>query len=871
MLLAFLTLCILGVHLALTTVFNQAEPLPEKAEHDIAGDGRRYGVVIDAGSSGSRAMLYTWDDPGLQANQSSGLPVVGRVSGEWAFKTDRGISSFVNDPREVGEQHIKPLLDFAQEHIPAEQIPHTPVVLLATAGMRLLPDTHRAQILDMACGYAQAHYDFAVDCPDGFQVVSGELEGLYGWVAVNYLMDGFVQEKTSTHGFLDMGGASAQIAYEPGEAASSNQSDLALVTLRGLDGSDRTHGVFVATFLGHGTNEARRRYVEQIKKTAKGTPPAVVGDPCLAPGLVLPSADGQAVLRGQGSFAQCVEATAPLLNKTACATEPCLFGGVEAPVIDFAAQRFVGVSEYWYAAHDYLQLGGVWDVERFEQRAAEFCARPWVDTLAQLTSVTDRPGMAVVGRLQMQCFKAAWLVNVLHDGFGVPRAGLPFESVHNVGDIEVSWTLGALLLKVSRSIPANTAATRAGSRPGIQLPRGRGEPSPDDIDLVDDALWSPLRFVGIRRLLVLWWVQPPMVQLLIVLGLVVVVAGIVALGAWLCARHSASRASENVEALALVDISDAGTRPLAPSLSLKKKLVIMGRSGAGKTSMRSLIFSNYTANDTRRLGATIDVEHSTVQFMGDLNLNIWDCGGQRKYLDNYLNEQKENIFGNVEVLIYVFDLETSNRESEYALYDDCLEKLSQYSPDAKVYCLVHKIDKIPDEEQRQLTVESYRRGLARRSSMFCPDVYGTSIWDQTLYQAWSQIVYKLVPNMELISSHLRRFRELTDAKEVVLFERATFLVVCNSAAARPDMPIDKYMGISSYIKTYRQSCLQHQRPFRSVEVRNKHFSLFLEPFTKSTYILVISADPEVEPAVTKANIEAARPHFKKLADGVYTV
>lgn len=30
----------------------------------------------------------------------------------------------------------------------------------------------------------------------------------------------------------------------------------------------------------------------------------------------------------------------------------------------------------------------------------------------------------------------------------------------------------------------------------------------------------------------------------------------------------------------------------------------MGKSGSGKTSMRSIIFANYIAKDTRRLGAT---------------------------------------------------------------------------------------------------------------------------------------------------------------------------------------------------------------------------------------------------------------------------
>lgn len=53
----------------------------------------------------------------------------------------------------------------------------------------------------------------------------------------------------------------------------------------------------------------------------------------------------------------------------------------------------------------------------------------------------------------------------------------------------------------------------------------------------------------------------------------------------------------------------------------------MGKSGSGKTSMRSIIFANYIARDTRRLGATIGVEHAHVRFLGDLVLNLWDCGG----------------------------------------------------------------------------------------------------------------------------------------------------------------------------------------------------------------------------------------------------
>uniref|UniRef100_A0A8C8DCS2 Ras-related GTP-binding protein n=1 Tax=Oryzias sinensis TaxID=183150 RepID=A0A8C8DCS2_9TELE len=92
--------------------------------------------------------------------------------------------------------------------------------------------------------------------------------------------------------------------------------------------------------------------------------------------------------------------------------------------------------------------------------------------------------------------------------------------------------------------------------------------------------------------------------------------------------------------------------------AMKKKVLLMGKSGSGKTSMRSIIFANYIARDTRRLGATIDVEHSHVRFLGNLVLNLWDCGGQDTFMENYFTSQRDNIFRNVEVLIYVFDVES---------------------------------------------------------------------------------------------------------------------------------------------------------------------------------------------------------------------
>lgn len=108
-----------------------------------------------------------------------------------------------------------------------------------------------------------------------------------------------------------------------------------------------------------------------------------------------------------------------------------------------------------------------------------------------------------------------------------------------------------------------------------------------------------------------------------------------------------------------------------------KKLVLMGKSGAGKTSMHSIIFANYPTGDTQNIGLTIDVDESKIKFMGQLTLNLWDCGGQDKLMKQWFTTQKEQIFKHVQVLIYVFDVEKEGSEfkEDLADYQQCIKNL----------------------------------------------------------------------------------------------------------------------------------------------------------------------------------------------------
>lgn len=295
---------------------------------------------------------------------------------------------------------------------------------------------------------------------------------------------------------------------------------------------------------------------------------------------------------------------------------------------------------------------------------------------------------------------------------------------------------------------------------------------------------------------------------------------------------------------------------------MKKKVLLMGKSGSGKTSMRSIIFANYIARDTRRLGATIDVEHSHVRFLGNLVLNLWDCGGQEAFMENYFASQKDTIFRNVEVLIYVFDVESRELEKDLHYYQSCLEAILQNSAEAKIFCLVHKMDLVP-EEQRERIFRLRQEDLNRLSKPLECVCFKTSIWDETLYKAWSSIVYTLIPNVQQLESNLQQFTNIIDANEVLLFERATFLIISH-CQRKPHHDVHRFEKVSNIIKQFKLSCSKLAAQFQSMEVRNSNFAAFIDVFTPNTYIMVIMADPTMPPAATLINIKNARKHFEKL-------
>lgn len=441
------------------------------------------------------------------------------------------MSSFAHTPERVGPDHLAELLRHVGNIVPDDAVRNTPVFLLATAGMRLLGNPEQQLLLDQICSYVRSNSDFLLpDCGAHIQVISGVTEGLYGWIATNYLMNSFDAPLNHSHGkghhtygFLDMGGASTQIAFEPNATeARKHADDLKLIRLRNIDGSPQEHKIFVTSWLEFGVNEARRRFVNslQIASGTEGT--RELPDPCLPAGLRT-TLDGKAVLPvesesgtyllGTGRFGECLRQTYTLLDKDApCPVEPCLLHGVHVPGIDFDVNHFIGISEFWHTTHEIFNMGHkdtAYDFHTYQHRVESFCSQDWKTIEDGI--LRHKWGKKVSRESAYEvCFKASWIINMLHEGIGVPRVGLEeaanahngtkltpahgthngqvdaFQAVNKIDATEVSWTLGKMVLYASSQVPTdNSNALPVGF--GSNLPGVPDDFQVPSVEIVPDS------------------------------------------------------------------------------------------------------------------------------------------------------------------------------------------------------------------------------------------------------------------------------------------------------------------------------------------------------------------------------------------------
>ncbi|XP_018088021.2 ectonucleoside triphosphate diphosphohydrolase 2 isoform X1 [Xenopus laevis] len=417
----------------------------------------KYGVVLDAGSSHTALFVYKWpadkeNDTGIVTEHS-----MCDVQGP-------GISSYWQDPPKAGKS-LEECLNQAVRDIPAERHVMTPIYLGATAGMRLLNWTDQAssdKVLDAVSATIKSYpFNFR-----GAKILSGQDEGVFGWVTANYLLEKFIkyswigqwfQPRKGTLGAMDLGGASTQITFETTDKIENFEDE---VNLR-LYG--QSYRVYTHSFLCYGRDQVLMRiYSKVIKsqgyKAAMNNPcwptgytekillSSVYDSPCTAnerPSQYDPAA--QVNMTGTGNGAECRKHVESIFQFSSCSFSSCSFDNVFQPKV---TGNFIAFSAFFYTV-DFMRTVmklPVNSITDLDTATNTICNSTWDELMAKAPTLQKL--------LNSYCPTANFVYEIISRGYKFTEDSFPNISFQKkAGDTSIGWALG-YMLNLTNMIPA---------------------------------------------------------------------------------------------------------------------------------------------------------------------------------------------------------------------------------------------------------------------------------------------------------------------------------------------------------------------------------------------------------------------------------
>lgn len=198
-------------------------------------------------------------------------------------------------------------------------------------------------------------------------------------------------------------------------------------------------------------------------------------------------------------------------------------------------------------------------------------------------------------------------------------------------------------------------------------------------------------------------------------------------------------------------------------------ILLMGLRRGGKLSICKVVFHNMQPLDTLYLESTS--KPTSEQFSSLIDLSVMELPGQLNYFEPTYDS--ERLFSSVGALVYVID---SQDEYLNALTNllTIIEFAYKVNPQIHIEVLIHKIDGLLEDYRMDAQRDIMQRtgdelldlGLEGVQVSF----YLTSIFDHSIYEAFSRIVQKLVPELPSLENMLDNLVAHLSIDKVFLFD-----------------------------------------------------------------------------------------------------
>ena len=219
------------------------------------------------------------------------------------------------------------------------------------------------------------------------------------------------------------------------------------------------------------------------------------------------------------------------------------------------------------------------------------------------------------------------------------------------------------------------------------------------------------------------------------------------------------------------------------------KILVLGLDNAGKTAILSGLGGKLGLGALRHLKPTKGVERKRISSK-NLNIYIWDLGGQIDYRTNYL-ENPEMFFLETNMLMYVIDMQDPDRFNESVDYfKRILDILRSFGENPYVLIFLHKSDPdIVGDPDYQLNLEYIREQLLNimepegEKAEFEFDMYQTSIFNFSSEPEFSKMVKDMMASKSLNDPVLEKVQGLGEILDHVMNTLLSFAANINDQVA----------------------------------------------------------------------------------------
>jgi Ras-related GTP-binding protein C/D len=199
-------------------------------------------------------------------------------------------------------------------------------------------------------------------------------------------------------------------------------------------------------------------------------------------------------------------------------------------------------------------------------------------------------------------------------------------------------------------------------------------------------------------------------------------------------------------------------------------VLLMGLRRSGKSSICKVVFHNTQPLDTLYLEST--TKPTTENFKSLIDLAVIELPGQLNLFEPALYDY-EKLFASIGALVYVID-----SQDEYLSALQNLAVIIKYAvsvnPKIHIEVLIHKIDGLSEDFRVDTQRDIMQRvgddlldyGLEGVQISF----YLTSIFDHSIYEAFSRIVQKLIYELPALENLLDLLMQYSNFDKVFLFD-----------------------------------------------------------------------------------------------------